>query len=52
MKYITATILLILWMIGTICLVISFLGIVVLIDEGNQWMNFPKKLLAVFEDKK
>jgi uncharacterized BrkB/YihY/UPF0761 family membrane protein len=50
MKYISATLLLVFWMILTVLLVITFLGIIVVIDEDSDWMEFPKKLLPVFRD--
>lgn len=48
MKYFTAMLLLIFWMIATLLLAISFIGIIVLVDEDSTWMDFPKKLLSVF----
>lgn len=48
MKYFTATLLLIFWMVATFLLAISFLGLILLIQEDSPWMAFPKKLLSVF----
>ncbi len=48
MKYIIAGILLIIWMILTLILAISILGWVILLEKGD-WLEFPNKLLKVFE---
>lgn len=39
--------LLMFWMVATLLLVISILGIIVLVDEDSVWMDLPKKLLSV-----
>lgn len=41
--------LLMVWIVATVLLAISFLGLIVLIDHDSAWMDFPKKLLSVFE---
>ena len=48
MKYIASTLLLIVWMVFTLLLAVSFIGIFVLIDEDSFWMEIPEKLLNVF----
>ena len=48
MKYFTAMLLLMFWMVATFLLTISILGLIVLLDEDSAWMEFPKKLLSVF----
>lgn len=49
MKYFTAMLLLMFWMVATLLLTISVLGLLVLMDPDSTWMEFPKKLLLVFE---
>lgn len=48
MKYFTAMLLLMFWMIATLLLAISVLGLIVLMDEDSSWMDLPKKLVSVF----
>lgn len=49
MKYVVAGLLLIMWMILTIILAISIVGWILIIDDESTWLDFPKKLLEVFE---
>ncbi len=48
MKYLAAAILLIVWMAITLCLALTLIGIVIMVDENSDWMKIPKKLLYVF----
>lgn len=47
MKYFTASLLLTFWLIVTILLVCTIIGLAVIAEE--EWWIFPKKLLTVFE---
>jgi len=49
MKYFTAMLLLMFWMVATFLLAISVLGLMVLLDHDSAWMDFPEKLLSVFD---
>lgn len=49
MKYFTAMLLLIIWMILTCLLPLTLLGIIVVLDSDSGWMIFPQKLLKVFD---
>lgn len=49
MKYFTAMLLLMFWMVATFLLVITVIGLILLLDQDGTWMSFPKKLLSVFE---
>lgn len=46
MKYLVVGLLMILWMIATVALVITFIGIIVLVDEDIEWGKLPQRLLS------
>ena len=48
MKYFFAAMLLVFWMIASIILVITVLGLLVVCDR--PWQEIPGKLLSVFEN--
>jgi hypothetical protein len=50
MKLFTAVLLIILWMVATVALAITLIGLVVVLND--EWFEVPKKLLAVFEPEK
>ena len=49
-KYFCFVLLLIIWMIVSFLLAISFIGIIVLLDEDSIWMKIPDKLLDIFKN--
>jgi hypothetical protein len=52
MKYFFAFLFFLFWLIGTIILTISLLGLFIVVIENDRWFEIPKKILNVFEDKK
>jgi ABC-type transport system involved in multi-copper enzyme maturation permease subunit len=52
MKYLTAMILLILWMLFTLILAVSIIGIIVFVfSDDDSWFKIGKNLASVFTDK-
>jgi hypothetical protein len=51
MKYFFAFLILLFWLITTIILTISILGLFVVVIESHRWFEIPEKILIVFEDK-
>lgn len=50
MKYITASILLIIWMVVSLLMVCTIIGIMVFVIDESGWSAFPTKLLSVFSN--
>lgn len=48
MKYLLVSLLLIVWMVLTMVLTITVIGIAIMYDE-DSWMSIPKQLLKTFE---
>jgi hypothetical protein len=51
MKYFFAFLIFLFWLIGTIILTISILGLFVVVLQGDRWFFILKNTLLVFEDK-
>lgn len=48
MKYLSAALLLVVWMGATLLLTITLIGLIVILEEDSVWMKIPEKLIAVF----
>ena len=49
MKYISAMLLLIIWMVITFLLAISIIGLITLYEDDSPWMQISKNLCSVFK---
>lgn len=50
MKQILSFILLVLWLILTLILVFTLIGIIFILDDDSQWKQFGKQLLQIFKE--
>lgn len=49
MKQILSFILIVLWLLLTLILVFTIIGIIVILDDDSQWKQFGKQLLEIFK---
>lgn len=50
MKILGLILLLIVWIMATLILALSIIGLVVLMDEDSTWMEFPIKILDTLRE--